>query len=86
MIILDAIYMQKMNWLCVLSEDKGEIHIFDAYRGGDVITFLKSARSMTRYTALESIRGEILVTASSDCQLKFYQPDIHNSAALKLVN
>ena len=74
-----------MNWLCILSEDKGEIHIFDAKRGGDLISVLKPSRSMTRYTAIEVVRGESLVTASSDCLLNFYEPDTHDKSALRQV-
>jgi hypothetical protein len=65
-------------------EEKGDIHIFDMTKGGELVTVMKPSCSIIRYSALESINGQSLVTASSDCLVNFYTPDPHSKTAMRL--
>lgn len=68
----------------MLLEESGEIHITDNNR--EVVTIMKTAKSMVRYTAVETIDGSSLVAASSDALISFFQPDPHDLSPLRRVS
>ncbi len=47
---------------------------------------MKPAKSMVRYTAIESINGSSLVTATNEALLNFFQPDPHDPTAMRIVS
>ncbi len=73
-----------MKWLCLLLEESGDIHIINSNR--EVVAIMKPAKFMVKYTAVETINGSSLVAASSDALITFYQPDPHESNAIRKVS
>ena len=59
------------------------MHTFDVKKGGELVTVFKSKNGF-KMTAVDSLRGKLLCTGTTDYFLNFYEPDPHIDGVFRL--